>query len=429
MAMFNSAKAVDRSKANAPKNAGFVLKIEEVATTDGGVILRGVAESESSVSKVGVPTEVFMDAGDFKYSLGHNLARSLRDFPKRDPDWFAGTEVVLSVCYEKDGRLQAKRGAVGTYCVAGQVDSPRSITSAVVGRPVIELIDANEKAVITMSAHPVDAKDVGVQIRRNGSSANFNVPLEDFVQGLHNKAAEQEAINKRILDGNGYEKPVLRVSLPVYSPKDSFKVDSAEQLKNRKGSVMLVAENGKSGSFVFSESQTPEDLAKTLERAGKFIEANGQSVGVPYFRIDYNKMKAVELGTAFANYLGTLSANMSFQERWASHEKVLSAFNNLDGKFTPANLIMETFNDKETGTPRFSMERVVASVNQSVDAMPGISFNGAPPPVVAEHEESIDVSTLEVGVSDGDLGPALADAMGDQQTAQQRRPRNPSLSM
>lgn len=431
MSMFQNAKRVNRGGYQKPQNAGFVLKLAEMKShSDKLIALTGTALSESAVSKAGEPVTVLMDTNDFKYSIGHNLARSLRDGLKRDPDWFAGTDIILSGCFAKDDEILAKRGAVGTYCVAGHVDSPRSITNAVVGRPVIELVDAAERATVTMTAMPAGSDSVEVRIRRDGHSEVFEVPVDSFVETLGKKVAEQTQINTDILAGKGFEKPVLKVSVNAHVPKEAFDLTSADHFEGKYGNWTLMAANGAQMNVNLYERQPAQDVAKILEHVGKFTEKNHEVKAVPFYRINYNKQKAVEVAEAYANYLATRNDGLSYQERWKSHEKVLSSFNNLEGKFTPSNLILESFPDKDTKEMRFTLERIVPAANRSVDVMPDVEFNGLPPaPPIDDGMEVVDVADI-VGV-DGQVDAGLVDAAKAETPAAQpaRRPRSSALSM
>lgn len=436
--MFKSAKEV-KSETTGLSNAGFVLGLETMEEKGGGVLLAGTAKTESAVSTVGQKIEVFMTKDDFKHAIGHNLARSLVGGLKRPPEWHAGTEVVLSgVWTNKEGVLQAKRGAVGSYCVAGQMDSERTVMHTVMGRPVLELESGKEKAIITMTALAADAQSIRVRMSKDGRAQRYDVALSDAVDTLRSKIAEQANINEKILAGKGFIKPVVRVSVPLFNPKGAFALDNVEKLGDRKDNLFLIAENGKE-TFVFLGGQ---DRDKAVEQVTKFLAENGACQAVPTLRIEFNKMKAVEIATAYANYLQNPDPTVDFRERWGSWEKVLSAFNNLSGKYTPTNLILETFPDAETGETRFSLERAVPVSNRSHDAMPGIDFNGAPPPAVAAAaDDTYDVGALDVdnlpeegaGVaSDQGLPPDLAEALGAPPAPENKataRPRGQGLGL
>ena len=431
------------------KNAGFVMELTGIELTEGGYLLNGMAKSDSAVSSIGEVVTVFMAENKFRFALGHNLSRSLKDSValdedgnrKRKADWHAGSEIVLSGCYLKGDRLMAKGGAVGTYCVGGNVDSRRAITTAVAGRPVIEMRNGDDAYTFPMVAHANDLEPVVVRVSEKGKFSNCEFSIDDLADGLRSKVVEHTANIKAQLDGKGFIVPVLKVTLPVYSPRDAYPVESADRLKGQTGYVMLIAENGKSETYYLSDlakysaEENAKNLANTLDRAAKFVANNGPVQGVPYYLVQYDKSKALDLCQAYANYLGALNASpvQTYQERWASWEKELSAFNNLGKKFTESTLIMTTYKDKETKAPRFNLERVVPIANLSSDAMPMIHFNGVAPVAnsAPEVDDSIDVGGMDVGVSDMDIDPALADALGDpvNPAAPARRPRNATLAM
>lgn len=401
MAFFNPAAVKTRTgDLSKVVNYGVPIQVSTIEKVGDAMVIKGAALFNTELTQPGQEIVVNMSEINFTRQLGHNMKQSFEAYAK-GAERFAGSEVILSRCYEKEGQIHAYGGAVTKYVDRGEVDRDQSIAAnSVVGRLKITMINNDDKASCQVTVCEPGA-DIRVTMTENGKTRFADVKPGDVVSALRQHAAQQAQLIESKQSG---WTPMVVVTLPVYMPEAAKLIRSGEELEVPENSGLLLRSPAGHQLTVW-QSQDADRNAKMLKKVADFLEKEGgEAEAIPVMNLRLGNQLSYEIAHAYSSYIETRGTALEGKKAWDLYEKVLSQFGSPDNRFSKLHLAIEQATLTNKAGEEYiatTVVRAVPAINKGMHRLPSVNYTfEAPQNQQKAASNDADVSDEDVGLHD-----------------------------